>query len=367
MLFSLIVLLYFLLIQFLANNAKNFNNKGLEFYVLLLSFIILNIFRIYCQSFFPDIPNYKSIFETIKPISFVIKYGYGLEYYESSVEMGFYESSVEIGFKIIISIYKFFFNDFDFFLFLISIFQLSVFYFFCKRYKINTVNAFPIYIALTYLTFQIGMLRQALAFCCFLLALVYINKKYIFALFLLLGFTFHRSILFCIFLFWADRLINRKIFFAIFSFSIILYLLKIDLVKEFMPFLGIADTIQAGRVGFYLNVERPNSFLGIGFWERLISFILMNLVYTDLLRKNKINKYNNLIYNLGISVILLQMIFFSSPTITSRLRYYIVIFPMIFLSEYIYSEYKSRLKWLYQFLFFIYLLMYLNFQATYLR
>lgn len=357
MLFSLIVLLYFLLIQFFANNAKYYSNKGLPYLVLFLSFIILNIFRIYCQSFFPDIPSYKSIFETIQPISFVIKSGYGLEYYDSNIE---------VGFRMLISIYKLFSNDFGSFLFFISIIELSIFYFFCKRYKISTVNAFPIYIGLTYLTFQIGMLRQALAFCCFLLALVYINRKTVYILFILLGFTFHRSILLCILLLWSDKFVNRKILYVIFLFSLVLYILKIDIINYFVPYLGMEDITQKGRVGFYMNVDRQNNFLGIGFWDRLISFILMNLVYTDLLRKNKISKNINLIYNLGISVILLQMIFFSSPTITSRLRYYIVIFPLIFLSEYIYSECKSRLKWLYQFLFFIYLLMYLYFQATYL-
>ena len=357
MLISVILLLYFLIIQFFANNAKNYINKGLPYFVLLLSFIILNLVRIYGQSIFPDIPNYKYIFDQIYPISFVIKSGYGL--YE-------YGANVDVGYMTFISVFKFFSSNFSFFLFFVSIIELLVFYFFCKKYKISVVNAFPIYISLTYLTFQIGMLRQAIAFCFFLLALIYINRKIVYIFFVLLGATFHSSILFCFILIWSDRFVNRKFFYVIFSFSLVLYLLKIDIINNFVSFLGFEKEFQAARVGFYMNVDRPNSFLGIGFWDRLLLFILMNIVYADLLVKNKINKYNNLIYNLGISVILLQMIFFSSPTITSRLRYFIVIFPLIFLSEYIFSESKSRLKWVYQFLFFIYLLMYLSFQATYL-
>lgn len=356
MLFSLIVLLYFLLIQYFTNNVK-YNSRGLPYFVLFLSFIILNIFRTYCQSYFPDIPNYKSIFETIQPISNVIKTGYGLEYYDADVE---------IGFRIFVSICKLLSNNFFFFLFFISIIELSVFYFFCKKYKISPVNAFPIYIGLTYLTFQIGMLRQALAFCCFLLALVYINRKIVYILIILLGFAFHKSILFCALFLWSDRFINRKILYIIFSSSLVIYLLKIDIVGYFATYLGLEDTVEAGRVVFYMNVERQNNFLGIGFWERLILFIIMNLAYSKMLKTNKISKYNNLIYNLGISVILLQMMFFSSPTITSRLRYYIVIFPLIFISEYIYIECKSGIKWVYQFLFLLYLLMYLTFQASYL-
>lgn len=364
MVFSIIVFFYFVVIQFLENNTRGYINKGLSVFVLILSFIILNIVRVYAQSFFPDIPNYKLLFEPIHPISFVIESGYGLDDYNSNVE---------IGFRVLISIFKLFSNNFSFFLFFISFFQLLVFSFFCKKYKVHLVNAIPIYFALTYLTFQIGMSRQALAFCFFLLALVYINRKIVYILFLILGATFHTSILFCIIFLWSDKFVNRSFLYVIFLISLVLYLLEIDIVSSFLPLLELQDTIQTGRIDYYVNVNRANSYLGIGFWDRLLLFVLMNLVYTEMLKKNRINKKNNLIFNLGVSVIIIQMIFFSSPTITSRLRYYIVIFPLIFISEYIYSEYVSsnskfqfKLKWLYQILFVLYLLMYLYFQATYL-
>lgn len=350
--------LYFVLIQFLANNAKDYINKTLPYFVIFLTFVVLNIVRIYGQFFFPDIPNYKHLFDQIHPITFVLDKGFGLNEYGSNVEMGY---------RYFISVFKLFSNSFSFFLFFVSLIQLSVFSFFCKKYKISLVNAFPIYIALTYLTFQIGMLRQALAFCVFLLALVYINKKIIYLLFILVGFTLHRSIVFCLLLIWADKFINRKIFYYLFLFSLVLYITQFDIVTYFIPFLGFESEFNAGRVGYYMNkVDLQNSYLGIGFWDRVLLFVLMNIIYSDLLAKNKINKRNNLVYNLGVSVILLQMFFFASPTITSRLRYFIVIFPLIFISEYIFNVTRSRLKWIYQFFFFMYLLMYLYFQANYL-
>lgn len=358
MLLSIIVLLYFVVVQFFANNLKYYGSKGLPYFVLFISFIFLNILRIYCQSFFEDIPNYRSIFETVQSISFVIQNGYGLE---------LYDADVEIGYRLFNSIFKFFLNDFASFLFFISIIELSVFYLFCKQFKISVVNAFPVYIALTYITFEIGMLRQALAFCFFLLALMYINKKIVYFLIILLGFTFHKSILFCLLFLWSDKFVKKEIIYGFFLVSLVLYILKIDIISYFMSYLRIEDEVEAGRVVFYMNVERENNFLGIGFWERIISFFLMNLIYVDLLKKNKVSRENNLIYNLGVFVILLQMIFFSSPTITSRLRYYIVIFPFIYISEYIFSEYKSNLKWGYQFLFCMYLFLYLYFQSTYLQ
>ena len=357
MLIPSIVIFYFFIIQFFTNTAKSDSEKSYRYFIIPISFVILNILRIYCQSFFPDIPNYKIIFEKIQPISFVLNSGIGLE---------FDEADIEVGYRVFVSVFKFFSNSFSLFLFFISTFQLSVFYFFCKKFKLKLVNAFPIYIALSYLTFQIGMQRQALAFCFFLLALVYINKKIIYLLFIALGFTFHNSMLICILFIWSDKFFNRYFLNFIFLISLLLYLIKYDIFDYVISKLSIYYSIDGSRLSFYLEDERVNNYLGIGFWERVLFFVSLNLVYTKMLLKNKITEFNNTIYNLGVQLILLQMIFFSSPTITSRLRYFILLFPAIFISEYIYTECKSNIKWGYQFIFSIYLLMYLFFQASYL-
>ncbi|WKD86100.1 hypothetical protein KCTC32516_01459 [Polaribacter huanghezhanensis] len=358
MIISGLLLFYFLILQFFAHNAKKYIGDGLPYLFLFVSLILLNLVRLYGQSSFPDIPEYKYMFEQIQPISFIIKNGYGLDDYAFTVE---------IGYRYFISIFKLFSSNFSSFLFFTSLIQLSVFYYFCKRYKISTVNAFPIYIALTYLTFQIGMLRQALAFCIFLIALIHINKKTIYLLLIFLGITFHNSMIFCLSLIWVDKFINRKLIYFLFLFSLILYVLKVDLINSIISFSGFDTEFDALRIGYYMNsVDRQNNYLGIGFWERVILFISMNFIYKELLINNKINKYNNLIYNLGVSVILLQIFFFASPTITSRLRYYTIIFPLIFISEYIYTISKNKLKWSYQFFFSIYLFIHLSFQVTYL-
>lgn len=357
MLFPIIVLLFFLLIQFISNNVDFSNEKYFPFFIIFLSFIILDILRVYCQIYFPDIPNYLQVFEETPSLTYLIKNGYGVEYFDSVVE---------IGFSSLISFFKIFSNSYSLFLFCISVIELITFYFFCSKFKLKLVNAIPIYIAFTFLTFQIGMLRQALAFCLFLVALVYIHRKTLFLFLILLGLALHTSIIFCLLLFWVDKFINRKIFYVLFVISLLLYLFKIDLIGLYLPIVQLGDSIRTAKVGYYLNVDRPNSYLGVGFWERLISFILINVIYSKLASKNKITKYNNIIYNLGIVVILVQMIFFSSPTITSRLRYYIVIFPALFISEYIFTELFDDFKWVYQLLFSAYLLMYLISLATYL-
>lgn len=357
MLFPIIVLLFFLLIQFISNNVDFSKEKYFPYFVILFSFILIETLRIYCQSYFPDIPNYQQIFEETPSLLYLHKQKYGTEYFDSVLE---------IGFSLLISFFKIFSNNFSIFLFFVSIVELITFYFFCSKYRINIANAIPVYIAFTFITFQIGMLRQALAFCFFLVSLVYIHRKVLFFSLVLIGMTLHTSILFCLLLFWVDKFVNRKLYYILFFISILIYLFKVDLIGLYLPFVQLGDSIQTARVGYYLNVERPNSYLGVGFWERLISFFLLNIIYSKLIEKNKITRNNNIIYNLAMVVILVQMIFFSSPTITSRLRYYIVFFPALFMSEYIFNEIFDDFKWVYQFLFAAYLIMYLISLATYL-
>ena len=73
MIVPILLLLYFLTIQFFALNAKKFISDSMPYFVLFVSLILLNLVRLYGQSFFPDIPEYKYMFEKIQPISFIIK------------------------------------------------------------------------------------------------------------------------------------------------------------------------------------------------------------------------------------------------------------------------------------------------------
>jgi len=365
MIYPFIVIAYFFIIQFFMDNYKlkrNIYSSIFLSFVVLISFVILELLRLYCQSMFGDIANYKELFEEIESVSYVFGKGYGIEYYYSKIE---------IGFSLLISVFKIFSNSYDLFLFLISIIELLTFYFFCRKFEISFVNVLPIYVAMFFITFEIGMLRQALGFCCFLVALVYIRKKSIYLLFICLGAMFHISTVFCILFIWVDKFVNRKLYYSIIFFSICIYILQLDIVSLFVGYIETISIGNLGRVSFYLDVDRPNNYLGIGFWERIILLIVLSLMYVDLRRRNKINRYNNILFNLGMSLIIFQMIFFMSPTITSRLRYFIIIFPGIFIAQYLYIEYGNRfikgLGPLYKLAFSGYLLMHLFFLSSYLK
>jgi hypothetical protein len=209
------------------------------------------------------------------------------------------------------------------------------------------------------------MLRQALACCLFLIGLIYINKKLIYILLVLLAYTFHRSALLCLIALWADKVYHRKTLYIIIVSSVLMYVVKFDFYYFISSYFYLEDIFANDRISVYLY-DREVSYLGLGFWDRLLLLILMNFVYEDLKLKNKLGFRMNLIYNLGIGVLLLQMLLFSSPTITSRARYYFVIFPAIFLTEYINSELKGWFRSFCRFILILYLTLHIYLKATYL-
>lgn len=389
---------FFIFQSFLYQSNRSFFSKPeIRFVTLLVGFILLQLLRIYCQQDFPDIPEYKDLFIDAKSFTEIVESNVGFSYFISNTTL-----EVESGYRIFMSLFKSFSGDYSLYLFFVSIIELSTFYYFCKKMRLNIFCALPIYISLTYITFQIGMLRQALASCVFLLAILNLRRKWIYLGLITIGFFFHRSMAFCVLLVWVDKFVSPKYLTYAFIASLVVYILKIELINDLWGFFFLEDS---NRVNFYLNVDRENNYLGIGFWERVISFVVMTYFYNKLIIKKQIecvtdirssniipesvnyvsNKgvnckmhkklfgnsdYNTMtiLYNLGATVILLQMYFFSSPTITSRLRYYIVIFPMIFVVEYIrrnIDNYQKRLC--YMLPIYGYLLLYLYTQAGYLN
>ena len=138
-----ITLFYFYFLQFFEKLKKQNSDYLVKIFAVLVAFVLLQILRVYGQSVFPDIPNYNLIFKAIRPLNFVIENGYGLEYYEESEDYGsLLIVPIEIGFSFFISVFKLFSENFDLFLLLISFFQLSAFYIFCREKNINLVFNF---------------------------------------------------------------------------------------------------------------------------------------------------------------------------------------------------------------------------------
>ena len=360
MLFPLVVLLYFLILNLIYTGVRSFDNKiEIRVVILFVSFLLLEVLRLYCQQYFPDIPEYRDIFKDVLPISKVMSPNYSLEYYDGKTL-----TSAEPGFLLFVSIFKFFSLDFSSFLFFVSLVELLCFYYFCKRMGVSLYLAIPIYLSLTYLTFQIGMLRQALAFCLLLIALLNISNRYVFFILIIVGYFLHRSMAFCCLLYFSKRKFSPKVLMWTFLVSLTIYLLKIEIIQKVWVLVGLEEL---NRVDYYFESEIVTSFLGVGFWERVILFIFMYIAYKFLYRKNQLNEKYILLFNLGVFVIFLQLIFYSSPVVTSRLRYYIVIFPILFISLFVNKEIKNVQNRLFlQLPIYSYLIMYLFTLGTYI-
>lgn len=360
MLFPLIVLFYFLLLSILYTGSRSFDRDiRVRSFIFLFSLILLEVLRVYCQQFFTDIPEYRDIFRDMLPLYKCTSSSYSLEYYNEGTIV-----PVEKGFLLFVSLFKCFSNDFGLFLSLISIIELSCFYFFCSKMKVSMYLSLPIYLSLTYLTFQIGMLRQALAFCILLFALINISNKYKYFTLIVLGVFIHKSFAFCSLFYFAKRRFSPKVITYCFVFSLIVYLLKIEFIQYLWTIIGLEDL---NRVDHYFESDIVNSYLGVGFWERVLLFCFMITAYKYLYKRNLLNKEYILLFNLGVFVILLQLVFFSSPVITSRLRYYIVIFPILFLALFIRNEIKNvQDRLVLQIPIYSYLVMYLFTLGTYI-
>lgn len=346
---------YFVMILLFGGTLKAAVGGNTRFVILLISVLCLNGLRLIGQNHFEDIENYREIYLTLPPLDVTNP---------SSLLNHAFLNDVDVGYQTLNLIFRLFGFNFELFLFAIFTAQIAVFYKFSNTFGINPVVSFATYVAVILMTFQLGMLRQAIAFCFFLVAIQRVDRKILFVALILIGATIHKSILFCLLLIWCDKRISLGNFFIVFSISVALYLLQIDLVALVFPAFKEFDDFA--RVFFYLDVDRDNNYLGVGFWERMLLFFSISAVRNELNTRGKETWYMNVAFNVAMFAIIFQIIFFSSPTITSRLRLYAQVFPLIYISHYIFTELKGGIAWAYRTLYVLYLSWYFTFQINYL-
>lgn len=350
--FFLIVATYLFSLDISLKNKRNFT-----VFLLLFMIILLELSRSYYQSFFGDIFNYRELFYEIQPL---------LNNFENLSTF----KSVEPGFLTFSALVKTISDNFYSYLLVIALWQLYVYLKFFRKFQINPIGGYLIVFGIIYVTFYIGMLRQSIAMSFFLIALMKLKKsKPLFFLYSTIAVSFHVSAIFLIFLFWIQKKIPLYTWILISIASITLYLFQFDLVTStiisFAEFLNLGNI---GRVLFYLDIDRPNNFLGIGFWERIIFLTLSLWCYEPTKNYSTPNRkvYYTILFNLALSSIFLQLIFFASPTITSRLRYYLMIFPSLLVLQNIQFGKFKNLRGITLPLFIGYLSLQLYFQGGYL-
>lgn len=351
------IILYIIFFCFLLDidRAANKNSRLSPFNRFLL-IVVLESARIYFQSNFGDIQNYKFIFNETPSL-------YNLIGQNADIP-----KSIEPGFFLFTSIIKTFSNNYFFYLFVISLWHYYAYFKFFKKFGINNILGYLVVYAVIYVSFYIGMLRQSLAMTFFLLGLIKLEKSiFLYLGFILIAVSFHISSIFCLALFWVNKLITPKYWIILSFFAVGIYILSIDLISNTL--ISIRDILDIGNIGrilFYLDVDRPNNYLGIGFWERIILLIITIYSFSIYYRTNSTSSKKNIIFNLAFTSIFLQLFFFASPTITSRIRYFVMIFPVIVTIHVILSNRLKVVRFATIPLFLFYLSFQLFFQGNYL-
>ena len=345
---------YFFVFLFFYGMSNNLVRGSGNVIFYLISFACLNGLRIIGQQQFEDIENYREIFHLVAPF-------WDHMFFDTSNLDGL---TIDIGYLFINALFKSLGFSFDAYLFVLFALQTVIFFRFSKIVGVAPVVSFPIYVAMILMTFQIGMLRQAIAFCFFLVAIEFLDRKKFFAVLILIAATFHLSALFCLTLIWTDKRINIKWFYLGFLISLILYLMKINVIFLFTSWIEYFS--QLLRVLYYLNVDRPNNFFGVGFWERVLSFFAICAIRIDLIKTNKQTSSLDILFNIAAFSIIFQLLFAAEPTILSRLRLYPQIFPALYIGHYIFTMLNGHIYWLYRAPYMVYLAWYFTFQINYL-
>jgi transmembrane protein EpsG len=345
---------YFVVILFGYGISNSLVRGNVRVIFYLISFASLNGLRVIGQQQFKDIENYREIFYLTSPL-------WDSVFFNNSNLEGI---DTDIGYLFINAVFRSLGFSFEAYLFILFAVQTAIFYRFSKAVGVAPVVSFSVYVAIILMTFQIGMLRQALAFCFFLVAIEFLDRKKIFTVLILVAATFHLSALFCLSLIWIDKRININLFYLSFLISLVLYLMEINVLAHFIHWIEYFS--QLGRVLFYLDVDRANNFLGIGFWERVLSFFAICAIRIDLIKTHKQTSSLDILFKIAAFSIIFQILLAAEPTIVSRLRLYTQIFPVLYIAHYIFTVLYGRIYWLYRAPYMVYLAWYFTFQINYL-
>lgn len=329
---SFILLFLFTLFYFIEiKTAFCCKNKNISVLFILISVILLCGFQSAIQHRFSDYINYSNFFQKVESINQVWQ-GRGYNFENPDI-------SFEIGYKYLNSFFKYFTNNEQVFFYVINIILILIICRFIKKYSTNFFLVFIAYYAFMYPSFQLGILRQAIANGLFLYIIHFLfEKKYLFyivSIFIIS--TFHTTALLLIFLpIFTNRKINLNYILFFFLFGNFLYLLKIDIVSSVLKlFLLLGDSPIANSILYYLDANLENNYLGIGYWDRIIQFIIIYFIYSSLSKKEKLDPITINFINLSLCLIFLQLYAFNYPIFTNRLRFYFYLFIFIVIDKYL--------------------------------
>lgn len=210
----------------------------------------------------------------------------------------------EIGFQIWVSFLKIFFSNWNTYLFFTTFIDISCLLIIFWRY-----SPYPIFSILLFLGFngfqlQLDLMRNIKSILLFLFSIEYLQKNKYLKYFILnfLGVTFHMtSLVFIIIGYFLKKNFckYKKLILFFFIVGIFFLIFSDEILYKILQFiLQFSESISSKisyKLEFYLNSGFSNKRkLGIGFIERIITFLLFYINREKILK----NKYGNIFFNI---------------------------------------------------------------------
>ncbi len=298
----LAVLLIFTLISFKTKKHK-------IIYILSMAGLSLLLCFRYGQG--PDYFNYNYFYKAFSSFNAAIHNYSGI--------------NCEIGFRLLCAFFRSLRLDYTAFIFFISAFQMLMLHRFLTKFSCNKLFSLLLFFPTFYLTYFFSGIRQGITLALFLgFMLAYIEqgkwKKYIVGCLLLS--TIHTVALVLLIVPFVLKLSIKTIYiFNIAAFAVGCFLATgwANNIIALIPVIG--EKMQP-----YL--ENSVSILALG--ERVISFVLIMVLYSYAEKNDRLNKFMK-IYTTGVG---LYLLFFPFSLISSRLIIYfkvleVILIPML--------------------------------------
>jgi hypothetical protein len=293
-----IILTIFFLFVFFVENTINFKQNSVSFlnFIVLLSFIFFFGFRNFVGW---DWTMYAPFFKNLHPISsFLTQVG-----------------NLDWGFMIYASIIKQFSANFHLFVFFSTFLNACLLHVFFKRYLSEKFYAlgFAVFLVFFGLILQVDLMRNIISLLLFLLSLKYIESRNFlnYLILNLIGLSFHwSSLVFFPLYFFLHKRISIKTVLIVFAIGYIVFLFRIHYIKPIL--LSIANLLGGNykaKVTYYLasGIYGKEYALSFGFFERIVTSILVLINYNKLIAQNK----RNILFLNAFFIYMISFLYFS--------------------------------------------------------
>ncbi len=265
------VIVFIILLYLYTKERKGDEKAQLLAFGVLLCFIGLRGF------IYSDWISYYYFFENLPTLT-------GLQY------DSLYSDGYEFGFVLYSSIIKTVCSNYFFWVFVNTLIDLLVIYWFFRKYSTSVVMSFILFVTFMGLSIEFNLYRNSKAMSLFLLSIPYLKERKALPYFLLNlgGCLFHLSAFLFLPLYFLlhKRIPKFVVWVTFFIVNILLFChvsITADLFTLLSPLLGIEA--MSDKLANYL-IQGEMYGLSFGYIERTVSFIVFALLYNRMANRN---------------------------------------------------------------------------------